>query len=287
MKNFLIQAGRFVLLAIAGVVYASAIALFLDPNDMAPGGVSGVSVIINRFTGMETGTLIFLINIPIMLLGAWKFGIRFIISTVYVLFVTSVSTNVFSNYDFVITNDNILAALIGGALLGVGIGMTFRLGATTGGVDIIVKILRRKFPHIKSGKIFLMADSAVILFSAIAFKNLEIALYAAIAVYVSSVVMDRVLYGSDAGKLVHIISNHPESITERLLKEVVSGVTYIKGEGAYTKAQKNIILCVVRKQALYKLRKIVNEEDSSAFMFISPANEVFGEGYKRHDSEEI
>lgn len=287
MKNFLIQVGRISLLSVAGVIYASAIALFLDPNNMAPGGVSGISVIINRLTGVETGTLIFLINMPIMVLGAWKFGMKFILSTVYVLFVTSLATNIFSANVAVVTSERILAAIVGGALMGAGVGISFRLGATTGGADIIVKILRRKFPYIKSGEIFLILDGVVIVASAFLFKDIEVALYAAVAVFVSATVMDKVLYGSGAGKLVHIVSNAPDAIADRLLKEVIVGVTFVKGEGAYTKEEKKILLCVVRKQSLPKLRKIVEEEDEKAFMIISPATEVFGEGYKRHDSEEL
>lgn len=172
-------------------------------------------------------------------------------------------------------------------LMGTGIGVAFRMGATTGGADIIVKILRRRFPYIKSGELFLFIDAGVIATSAFLFRDVEVALYAAVAVFISSTVMDKVLYGSGAGKLVHIISNEPDKIADRLLKEVIVGVTLVKGEGAYTKVDKKIILCVVRKQSMPKLRKIVEEEDTKAFMFISPATEVFGEGYRRHDSEEL
>lgn len=287
MKKVLFQVGRFILLAVAAVIFASAIAIFLDPNNMAPGGASGISVIINRITGIETGTLIFVINIPIMILGAWVFGIRFILSTVYMLFVVSVATNILSDYNIVVTEDRMLAAITGGALMGLGLGFTFRLGATTGGTDIIVKILRKRIPYIKSGQLFLITDATVILASAIVFRDIEVALFAAVAIFVSSVVMDRVLYGTGAGKLVYIISGKPEVVSERLLKEIDVGVSYVKGEGAYTGREKKIILCVVRNSSLPKLRNIVREEDSEAFMFVSPATEVFGEGYKPHDSEEL
>lgn len=287
MKKFLIQFIRIILLTIAAFIYASSIAVFLDPSDMAPGGVSGISVIINRVTGVETGTLIFLINIPIIILGAYVFGVKFILSTVYTLFTASAFTNILAEYGFVITEDKMLVAFVGGALMGLAIGLVFRLGATTGGTDIIVKILRKKYPHIKSGSLFLIIDAIVIFASAVVFRNIEVALFAAIAVFVSSVVMDRVLYGTGAGKLVYIISTKPEIISERLLNEIGVGVSYVKGEGAYTGKDKKIILCVVRNQSLPKLHNIVKEEDSEAFMFVSPANEVFGEGYKPHDSEEL
>lgn len=287
MKKILIQAARFVLLTVFAIIYAVAIALFLDPNNMAPGGVSGIAVIINRLTGIETGTLIFLINIPIMILGACIFGVKFIMSTVYMLFIVSIATNVFSINGLIVTEDRMLAAFIGGSLMGLGIGSTFRLRATTGGADIIVKILRKKFPYIKSGQIFLLLDAMVIITSAIAFRNIEVALYATIAVFVSSVVMDRVLYGTGAGKLVYIISKNSDAITDRLLKEINVGVSYVKGEGAYTGENKKIILCVVRNYFLPKVRNIIREEDTDSFMFVSPATEVFGEGYKRHDSEEL
>lgn len=287
MKNLIKYLGMILLLTIAGVLYASAIALFLDPNNMAPGGVSGISIIINRLTGIETGTLIFFINLPILILGAWKFGIRFILSTVYVLLVTSTAINIFSTLNYVITKDRMLVSVVGGSLMGLGLGIAFRMKSTTGGMDIVVKILRKKYPFLKSSQIFLLIDAIVITTSAIIFKNIETALYAAIAVFVSSVVLDRVLYGTGAGKLVYIISKSPKALSDRLLKEIPVGVSYIKGEGAYTGREKKIILCVVRNSSLPKLRSIVREEDANAFMFVSPATEVFGQGYKPHEGEEM
>ena len=285
-KNLKTHVKDYIIITIASVFYGLAISQFLDPNDIAPGGVSGLSMIINRIIDIEVGTIILMINIPILLLGLYKFGFKFIISTIYATVVGSIFTNILAKYPPV-TTDPLLATIAGSAIASIAIGFIFKAGATTGGTDIIVKVLRLKFPHLKTGRLFLICDMVVVLLSAFVFENTDSALYAAIGVFLMSIVFDIVLYGADGAKLIYIISNDWQNIATRLLMELDVGVTYLEGEGAYSNEKKRVIMCVVRKQIAPHVEEIVKEEDGKAFMIVSSAAEIYGEGYKNIFSEKI
>lgn len=277
---------NYVLIAIAAVVYGVAISMFLDPNNLAPGGVSGIAIIVNRVIPVETGTLFLIFNIPILILGLWKFGFRFLMSTIYCIVLTSVFTNLFARCK-PLTNDPFLAAVVGGALVAVSLGVVFKCGATTGGTDIIIKLLRLRFPHMKTGALFLMTDCLIILCSIFVFKNIDIALYAGLSVLVTSKVLDLVLYGKDGAKLLYIISDEADKITARILEELDIGVTHVKGCGAYSGKEKKVIMCVIKKQVYHHAEEIVRQEDPLAFMIVSSASEIYGEGYKSYFSEKL
>ena len=277
---------KYVIITAAAFVYAVGVSLFTDPNNMAPGGVTGISIILSRLLPVSTGTFIMLINVPILIFAVWKFGIAFTVSTIYAIALISSFTNVLSPYGAA-TDDILLAALVGGTLTAVSIGVTFRAGATTGGTDIIVKALRLRFPHLKTGKIFFIADALVVTLSGIVFRDLNAALYAAISAICTSVVMDVVLYGRDEAKLLYIISSRAEEIAGRLLSDLDIGVTYIKGQGAYSGDNKRVIMCVVKKPMSPRAEEIVKQEDPNSFMIITSATEVFGEGYKSYFSERV
>lgn len=275
---------RYVCITLGALVYAAGIALFLNPNQLAPGGVSGIAIILKEILPMlpGVGMLIFILNIPIMLLGMWKFGVKFILSTAYTLVISSIMIDALPlvlNMEAV-TKEPMLAAIAGGGLFGLSMGIMFRLETTTGGMDIIVKIIRQKKPHMKTGQIYLLLDLVILIGSAIAFQNIEVALYAGVAIFVSSVVMNKALYGGDEATLVYIISEKRKIIADRMLEEVDVGATFIQGMGAYSGETTEVIMCVMRKQTLVKVRNIVKETDADAFMIVSSANEVFGEGFK-------
>ena len=276
----------YVIITIASAVYAVGVSLFIDPNNMAPGGVTGLSIILSRIVPLGTGTLIMVLNIPIIMLGIWKFGLRFIISTFYTIVMTSFFTNVFAGFGAA-TDDILLAALAGSVLIAASIGVIFKRGATTGGTDIIVKCLRLKYPHLKTGMLFFMIDVCIVTLSGIVFRNIDSALYAGISVVVTAVVLDLVLYGRDGAKLVYIISDCQTKITDRLLAELDIGVTRLSGEGAFSGNEKKIIMCVVHKPLAPKVEEIVKEEDADAFMIVTSATEIFGEGYKSYYGEKF
>lgn len=283
--------GRYVVITIASIVYAIGIAFFLNPNQLAPGGVSGVAIILKEVFPVlpGVGMLILIINVPIMILGAWKFGVRFVLSTVYTLIVSSIVIDILPSLTNItsMTNDMMLASIIGGGLFGVAMGVMFRMETTTGGMDVIVKIVKQKKPHMRTGQIYMLMDVVVLVGSALAFHNVEVALFAAIAIYVSSIVMDKAIYGGDEATLVYIISDRRKIIAVRMLQELDVGVTMMEGMGAYSNASTEIIMCVMRRQTLPKVRNILKEVDPKAFMIVSSAKEVFGEGFKSHFKNEI
>ena len=286
MKNVGIFIRKWILLTLASVIYSVAIALFLDPNDLAPGGVTGIAILVNRFVPIETGTLILLINIPILLFGLWKFGFRFIVSTIYCTCTTSIFTNLFAKLEPV-SKEPLLAGLVGGALTALSLGMIFKVGATSGGTDIIVKYLRKKIPHLRTGLLFMYMDIVIICCSVVVFGDFDKGVYAAISAIVTSFGLDFVLYGRDGAKLLYIISDSAEQITDRILKELDIGVTFVQGYGAYSGKEKRVILCAIRKQMSHKAEAIVREVDSDAFMIVTSANEIYGEGYKSYFTEKL
>lgn len=277
---------KYIIISVAAFVYAAGVSLFTDPNDMAPGGVTGISIILSRILPVSTGTLIMEINIPILIFGIWKFGLGLTLSSIYATALISVFTNLLAPFGAA-TDDILLAALSGGVLIAISVGLIFRAGATTGGVDIIIKALRLRFPHLKTGNIFFIMDAMVVTLSGIVFRDINAALYAAISATCTSLVMDIVLYGRDEAKLIYIISEKSEQIAQRLLEDLNIGVTYINGQGAYSGDNKKIIMCVVKKTVSPQAEEVVKEEDSHSFMIITSATEVFGEGYKSYFSERI
>lgn len=259
--------------------YAAGIGLFLDPNMLAPGGVVGISVILSHSLGGDTGTWYFLLNIPIIILGWWKFGGRFIINSFYAIALNSIFTNIFSIFPAV-TNNKLLAAVAGSLLVGSGLGLVLKTGATTGGMDIVIKILRRKYPSIKTSTFFVTIDLIIVAISGFVFRDFNLAMYAFITVALNGKVMEYILYGEDEANLIYIVAEQPEMMLQRILSEMDIGATILSGKGAYSNREKQIIMCVVKKRTTPVLQEIIREEDPTAFLIISSANEIYGEGYK-------
>ena len=279
------------ILTVGAFIYAFGIAVFLDPNHLAPGGVSGISIILNSVIPIGTGIWIFLINIPLMILGLIVFKFGFLLGTLYATALSSAIIEViargFSHLIPDMQGHLLIAAAAGGVLVALGIGLVFRGGGSTGGFDIVVKLLRRKFRHMKTGILYLALDVTVIAISAIVFHDVLVAMYAVVTVFTNSTVLDMVLYGKDNAKMVYIITDAPETVSDRLMKEVETGVTVLHGEGAYTKKNKKVLMCVLHNQQYPQLRDIVKQEDKNAFLIVTKATEIFGEGYKNHYAEEL
>lgn len=277
----------YVLMTLACFCYAVGISLFVEPNNIASGGVTGIAIILNKAIGGSTGIWFFVINIPILLIGMWKFGFKFLMSTVYCTTIISVFTDLLSRYGSPLTNDVLVATIAGGMLTAIGMGGVFKAGATTGGMDIVVKLCKLKFPYMKTGSLFLIMDFLVVLASAFVFQDIDRAFYSAMEVFVTSTLLDMVLYGRDGAKLIYIISDKSEKIAARLLDELNIGVTYMEGQGAYSGREKKVIMCVTKKQMAPRAEEIVKEEDPNTFMIVSSASEIYGEGYKSYFSEKL
>lgn len=279
MKKKIVR--NYAMITVMAFLNAMAISLFIDPHNLAPGGVTGIAVIISRISSVETGTLIFALNVPILLFAIWQFGLHFAISTIYATVLISTFTNLLAPFGPA-TDDILLAVLAGGVLYAISIGLIIKAGATTGGTDIIVKWLRVKFPYLKTGVLFFITDVIIISVSGIVFRDLDVALYAGIIAVVNSFMLDFVLYGKDEAKLQYIISDKADAITDRLLKELDIGVTQIEGRGAFSGKEKKVLMCVAKKPVSPRVEDIVKEEDAEAFMVITSATEIFGEGYKSY-----
>lgn len=270
---------KYILITLVAVLYGAGTSLFLEPNDLVPGGLTGIAMILSRFLPVGTGTIFMIMNIPIIALAWYKFGWKFIISTLYAVGCVSVFTDIFAEMP-AFTSEPLLAVFMGDILIAFAIATVFKCGATTGGADIIIKLLRLKYPHIKTGKMFMVFDISVVTLSGILFHNIDAALYAFIGIFVMSAVLDMVLYGQDEAKMVFIISEKAEELAEKILVDVDAGVTFLTGRGAYSKKEKDVILCVVKKSIYPKVEEVIKDTDPQAFLIVTHANEIYGEGYK-------
>lgn len=279
---------NYCLITLGSVLYAAGVALFLDPNNLASGGVSGIAIIVNSVLDfIPTGMWVVIFNVPIMIAGVWKLGAKILLPTFFSLAVSSGAMTLFELLCPSLTENPILACVGGAVLVASGIGLVFRGGATTAGTDIIVKLLRLKFRHISTGAIFLFTDGLICLSSGLVFKNFDNALYAAIAVFIQMFVLNMVLYGSDEARMVYIISERDEIIAARLLKEIDAGATYLYGNGVYTGKDRKVLMCALKMRSVPQAREIIRQEDSDAFVIVTKATNVFGEGFKSHVEDDL
>ena len=263
------------------IIFAVGIYVFIQPNQIAPGGVSGISIMLHYLTGLPVGVLSLLMNIPLLLLAwkflGWKFTGQTLMSVATLSFMLDYVAVLLPQYE----GDPLLAALFGGALIGTGLAVVFMRGFTTGGTDIISRLLQLKYPYLQLGKILMVIDLIVILTSAYVFGRIETALYGMVAVFTSSRMVDSLLYGMDTGKLVYIMSCRAVELSERIIEGLGRGCTILKSTGAYTKQDSNVLMVAVRRPQYYILKKMVREMDPKAFIIVTDATEVLGEGFKR------
>jgi len=279
---------EYLIITFAALIYGVGTSLLVDPNNLAPGGMTGLAIVLNRLVGIGTGMWFLILNIPILLIAIMKFGMRFTISTIYATTMISVFTDLCTKYfGQYIIHDMILAVTIGSAMTAVAIGLIFKCHATSGGTDVINKLLRLRYPHIKTGILYIMTDMIVLVIAAIVFNDLAAAMYSFLSVLVVSAVVDFVLYGRDGAKLIYIISDRPDIITARLLDELDIGATHVFAQGAYSGEKKKVIMCAIKKRLSPLAEDIVREEDPNAFMIITSASEIFGEGYKSYFDERM
>lgn len=285
-QNFFSRLFGLIGIVIGSVFYAAGVVLFLQPNNMVAGGVGGISVVLDHYTGIPTGTWVLFLNVPLLVLALWKLGVRFFVHTLCGVGFSSLFMNLLLPIG-ALTDDRFLAAACGGALVALGLGIIFRCRATTGGSDILARLIKLKYPHFKTGGIILVLDVIVISLSILAFGELELGLYSGFGVLIQAWLFDAVLYGSDSAKLVYVVTNDPEELTARFLKTLGVGVTSIRATGSYTGEERVMLLCAMHKKVLPQARVLVREVDPEAFLIVTPATQIFGEGFLRHDREEL
>jgi len=273
----------FGLITLGALLEALALRLFLVPADLVSGGVSGIAQIINFYTGWPIGVMVFLGNIPLFAIG-WRFlgGRRFALRTAYAVVAYSLLVDLLPRLPFFppngLTDDLVINALYGAVISGVGYGLVYRGYGTSGGSDILARILNhwRGIPMTQS---YLMVDSAVILAAGFVFGWKQ-ALYALVALYVSGLVVDTTMEGGGTVRSVMIITSQPESVSQKIMEDMERGVTVLEGTGAYTGQGRPVLYCVVTRSEVQQLKSIVSEADPKAFMVIGVAHEALGEGFQ-------
>lgn len=286
MKKETIRSGSIIVLG--SVIFALAFDAFFAPTQVAMGGITGLAQIINLLVPqLSVGLLAFLLNVPLFLAG-WKFiGFRLLASSLFAMAVSSAAIDAITALYAFPAMDPMLAAVCGGALMGLGLGMVFSQGATTGGTDIVARLLKLKFPWLPMGKLVLVPDGVVLALAALAFGGVETALYGAVAIFVSGRVMDTVLYGLDTSKVAYIISDRWREIADALLRDRQRGVTILRGEGAWTGDAKQVLMVAFKQKEIVGVKQVVHDTDPRAFMIVCDAHDVLGEGFGDYRKENI
>ena len=279
---------NYSLVALGSVIFALAFDWFFGPNQVAMGGVTGLAQVINAvFPPLSVGVLAFMLNVPLFLAG-WKFiGFHLLASSLFSMAVSSAAIDLIAAIYPFSPLDPMLACLCGGALMGVGLGIVFSQGATTGGTDVVARLMKLRFPWLPMGKLMLVPDAVVLTLAAVVFGKVESALYGAVGLFVATRVMDTVLYGLDTSKVAYIISDRWKELSQRLLGELDMGVTLLHGQGAYTQREKQILMVAFKQKAIVRLKKTVHEVDPRAFLVVVNAHDVLGEGFGDYQKEEI
>ncbi len=280
--------GFFMLLG--SLSYALAVDMFSAPNNIAPGGVTGIATMLNYISvhhfpfEIPIGLATVAMNIP-LLIAAWVvIGHRLVLRTLVGLGMSSLLIDLLEPIIPPFQGENILTCIFGGVLLGLGVGLILSRGGTTGGSEIVARLLERRFPHIQMGKLILSVDAVVIASSALVYQQLESPLFAVVLVFVSSMVTDWVIYGGRHGKMAMILSKKQPEITAAIMERVNRGVTLLKAEGAYSGSDQKMILCAVRRDETFRLRQLVFEIDPDAFFMMLSTDEV--RGYRWLDPHE-
>lgn len=281
----------YFLITIGSLLIAISMNLFLIPNKIAPGGVSGLATVIYYLSDkkFQVGTVMLVLNIPLFIIGIKSIGKGFILRTIFGTIVLSLFIDISSDIvkkiflKYFIDGDLMLHAVYGGLLMGVGLGLVFRAGATTGGTDMAAIMVNRLLRSFTVGQILLFIDTLVIISATIAFRSFTLALYALIALFVSSKAIDFVVEGVNFSKAVLIISDNWDEISNKILKDMDRGVTLLSGKGMYTGNDKMTLLCIVYRGQLHTLKKIVKQVDKESFVIVTDVREVLGEGFKNYE----
>ena len=266
-------------------IFALGFDLFLEPNDLNVGGMSGLAMVARKLLGFGSiGVLTAMFNVPLFLLGAKKLGKKFLFGSLAGMLLSSLFIDLFAGIPKPGT-EILLDSLYGGLFVGAGLGLVFLAGATTGGSDIAAKLLRRRFRSASLGKMMLVIDLAIITLTGIVFQDLSKTLYSALPLAVSSLVMDQLLYGLDHSTVALIISERYEQVSKAIEIRLDRGATVLDGSGSYTGKPRPVLMSAVRQRELPEVKAIVREIDPDAFVILLPAHQVLGEGFRRTTDE--
>ncbi len=270
----------WVLIFFGAFIFALGFNIFLKPASVAPGGITGISLLLNfLMPKLPVGVLTLLLNIPLFVLGFYKLGGEFLRRTVITTTLLSILLDAplnFMNFKF----EPLLSAIFGGVFIGCGMGLAFLPNSSTGGMDIIIRVLRQKFPQFSMGQLMLSLDALIVIAAGFVFGNISNSLYAIISMYVASITLDAILYGLNFAKAAFIVTNKSYDIKQKIHEDLCRGTTVIPCLGGYSNMEKSVVLCAVKRNELGALKKTVSSIDPEAFVILTEAHEVHGLGFK-------
>ncbi len=267
------------------ILIALGLIWFLEPNTIAPGGVTGLAIVIERLMGIPIYLTNLMINIPLFIIGIFILGKSAGAKTAYGTLGLSFFLVVLDKIEFTnvpATADPLLASIFGGVIVGIGIGLLFKMGGSTGGTDLAGAILNKFFPTLSAAKLMMIVDIGVITLASVVSGKIETALYSSVCLYVMVKAADFIVEDLNYSKSFYIISNKSEEISMRIINELERGVTALQGKGMYSGAHKDVLMCVVNRAQVQKVKSIVREIDPEAFVMLNTTHEVLGEGFQHH-----
>ena len=275
-------------IALGAVLYSLSFDWFYVPNQIGVGGLTALGMILNHLSpAVPIGTVVLVLNIPLFILG-WKFlGGHTLVSSLFAMAATSVLVDLIAAVYTFPPMDPMLAAVFGGVMLGVSLGMIFSRGATTGGTDLIARLLKLPFAWLPVGKLLMAVDLSMLLAVSIAFPSMESAMYGIISLYISTLVMDGVLYGMDRSKVAYIVTARPQEVAAEIDRQMDRGATFLHGEGSFSREEKLVLMCAFKQKQIVPLKALVHELDPDAFLIVCDAHEVLGQGFRRYQKNDL
>jgi uncharacterized membrane-anchored protein YitT (DUF2179 family) len=287
MKAAWKQFGWIIATVFGSTVFAVGFAFFLLPGDMNAGGISGLAQVISHLLGFgSVGTLSILINLPLFILGGMKIGKRFFAGSLLGMVLSSVLIDALAGL-VVLQLEPLVAVLYGGVLCGLGLGIVFVCGTSTGGSDILIRLLKLKYRNVPIGQISMYFDAAVVILTGIVFQDVTKALYTGVAVFVTSQVIDAVVYRFDYSKVALIISSEYEAIAREIGLRLDRGATFLHGEGSFSHTPTKVVLAAVKKQQVAELKELVTAIDPNAFIIVQEAHQVLGDGFSKYSKDSL
>lgn len=278
----------WILATLAGsALFSAGFALFLEPNAMNSGGISGLAMVIVELLGVgSVGGLTILFNLPLFLLGGMKIGKRFFLGSTLGTLVSSVLIDLIASFPAPEV-EPLIAALYGGVVCGLGLGIVFVSGTSTGGADILVRLLKLKWRNVPIGQISMCFDAVVVVLTGLVFRDIQSALYSGVTVFLTGKVIDAVVYRFDYSKVVLIISPRYEAIARAIGERLDRGATFLHGEGSYSHRETKVVLAAVKRQQITELKELVMELDPKAFLIVQEAHQVLGDGFARYSRDAL
>jgi len=287
-KKLLETLRALAVITLGSAIFAVAFVWLYQPNSIASGGLTGLAQIVNHLIpAIPVGITVIVLNIPLFILGLKLIGGRLLFLSLYAMFISSV---IIDALDLAFTwepMDPLLAAIFAGLMMGLSLGLVISQEATTGGTDLLARLLKLKFKWLSMGKLLLIADLVVIILVSLVFKTVYSMLYGLVALYISSMVMDTILYGMNPAKVAYIISDHNDKIKDVLVHTMDRGVTILHGQGAYSGTEKQVLMCAFKQKEIAAIKHAVKDIDPSAFLIVCDAHEVLGEGFRAYKKDDI